>query len=47
VTGNHLDCTEKITKVAQAIGTVEVFDPYSGILGPTLQRASARPNLQE
>jgi len=30
-TGNHLDCAEKIPKVAQTTGTVDVFDPHSGI----------------
>jgi len=42
VTGNHLDRTEKIPKVAQTTGTVDVFDPRSGVL-----RASACPNLHE
>ena len=46
-TGNHLDRTEKIPKVAQTTGTVDVFDPRSGILGPTSRTASARPNLHE
>ena len=46
-TGNHLDHTEKIPKVAQMTGTVDVFDPRSGILGPTLQIASACPDLHE
>ena len=46
-TGNHLDCAEKIPKVPQTTGTVDVFDPHSGISGPTLQRASACPNLHE
>ena len=45
--GNHLDRAEKIPEVAQATGTVEVFDPHSGILGPTSWRASACPNLHE
>jgi len=45
--GNHLDNTEKIPKVAQMTGTVDVFDPCSGILGPTSRRASACPNLHE
>ena len=44
---NHLDCAEKIPKVAQTTGTTDVFDPHSGILGRTLQRASACPNLHE
>ena len=47
VTGNHLDRAEKIPKYAQATGTVEVFDPHSGISGRTLRRASACPNLHE
>jgi len=38
---------EKIPKVAQMTGTVEVFDPRSGISGPTSRRASACPNLHE
>ena len=36
-TGNHLDHAEKIPKVAQTTGTVDVYDPHSGISGPTLQ----------
>ena len=47
MTGNHLGCTKKIPKVAQTTGTVDVFDLRSGILGPTLRRASACPNLHE
>ena len=47
VTGNHLDCTEKIPKFAQTTGTSDVFDPCSGILGPISRRASAWPNLYE
>ena len=46
-TGNHLDRTEIIPNVAQTIGTVDVFDPRSGISGPTSRRASACPNLYE
>jgi hypothetical protein len=46
-TGNHLDRGEKIPKFAQTNGTVEVFDPRSGISGPTTQRAFACPNLHE
>ena len=30
-TGNHLDRSEKFPKFAQTIGTIEVFDPLSGI----------------
>jgi len=46
-TRNHLDRAEKIPKFAQTIGTVDVFDPRSGISGPTSRRASACPNLHE
>ena len=46
-TGNHLDRAEKIPKVAQTTGTVDVFDQRSGISGPTSRRASACPNLHE
>ena len=45
--GNHLDRAEKISIVAQTNGTVEVFDPRSGISRPALRRASACPNLHE
>jgi len=34
-TGNNLDRAQKIPKVAQTTGTVDVFDPRSGISGPT------------
>ena len=46
-TGNHLDHAEKIPKVAQMTGTVDVFGPRSGISGPTLRRASACQSLHE
>ena len=46
-TGNHFDRTEKISKVTQTNGTVDVFVPCSGISGPTSRRASACPNLHE
>jgi len=46
-TGNHFDRAEKIPEFAQTAGTVDVFDPRSGISGPTLRRASACPNLHE
>jgi len=39
-TGNHLDRVEKNPKVAQMTVTVDVFDPCSGISGPTSPRAS-------
>ena len=45
--GNHLDRAEEVPKVAQTTGTVDVFDPRSGISGPTSRRASACPNLHE
>jgi len=47
VIGNNLDRAEKIPKLAQTTGTVEVFYPLSGISGPTAWRASACPNLHE
>jgi len=37
----------KNSKFAQTTGTVGVFDPRSGILGPTAQGASACPDLRE
>jgi len=43
VTG--LDRPEKIPKIAQPTGTVDVYEPRSDISGPTLWRASACPNL--
>ena len=46
-TGEHLDRVERIPKVCQTTGTVEVSDPRSGISGPTSWRASACPNLYE
>ena len=46
-TGNHLDRAEEIPEVAQTTGTVDVFDPRSGIWGPTSRRASACSNLHE
>ena len=46
-TGNHLDRPERIPKLAQKTGTVDVFDPRSGISGPISRRALACPNLHE
>jgi len=46
-TADNLDHAKKIPKVAQMTGTVNVFDPHSGISGPTSQRVSAHPNLHE
>jgi len=46
-TRNHLDRAEKIPKVAQTTGTFDVFDPRSGISGPTSRRPSVCPNLHE
>ena len=47
-TVNHLDRAEKkIAKVAQTTGTVDVFDPRSGISGLPSWRASACPYLHE
>jgi len=45
VTGNHLDRAEKIPKFAQTNGTVDVFDPRSGILGPTRVRCPLAQQL--
>ena len=42
-----LDRAEKIPKVAQTTGTVDVFDPHSGISGPTSRRDSACPDFHE
>ena len=33
-TGYHLDRAEKIPNVTQTTGTVDVFDPLSGVTGP-------------
>jgi len=46
-TENHLDYAEKIPKGAQTTGAVDVFDPRSGISGPSSRRASECPNLHE
>ena len=47
-TGNHFDGAEKkVPKVAQTIGTVDVFDPRSDISGLTSWRACACPNVHE
>jgi len=46
-TGNYLDRAEKIPKFAETTGTIDVFDPRSGISGPTSRRASACPNVHE
>jgi len=40
VTGNHLDRAKKIPKVAEMTGTIDIFDPRSGISGPTSWGAS-------
>ena len=45
--GNHLDHAVKIPKVAQTTGTVDVFDPRSGMSGPTWWRAFACPILHK
>ena len=47
VTENYLDRAKKIPKFAQTTGTVNIFDPRSGISGPTSQRASACQNLHD
>jgi len=46
-TGNHFDHTKEIPEVAQMTGTIDLFDPRSGILRPTSRRTSACPNLHE
>ena len=47
-TGNHLDrAGRKNSKFAQKTGAVDVFDPRSGISGPTSRRASVCPNLHD
>jgi len=46
-TGNHLDHAKRIPKVAQKMGIIDVFDPLSGVSGPTSWRASAHPNFHE
>ena len=46
-TGNYFDGAEKIPKVTQTTATIDLFDPHSGISGPTWRRASACPNLHE
>jgi len=38
---------QKIRKVAQTTGIIDVFDSHSGISGPISQKASACPNLYE
>ena len=43
----YLNRAEKIPNVAQTSGTVDVFDPRSGISGPTSRRTSACLNLHE
>ena len=43
----YLDRAKKIPKVAQKTGIFDVFDPHSGISGPTSRRASECPNLHE
>jgi hypothetical protein len=42
-----LDRTEKIPKVAQMTGTIDVFDLLSGISETTSRRTAERPNLHE
>ena len=46
-TGNHLDRDEKIPNAFHTNGTVEVFDPRSGISGPISRRAPTSPDLHE
>ena len=47
-TGIHFKCAGlKNPKVAQTTGTVDVFDPRSGISGLTSWKVFACPNLHE
>ena len=46
-TGDHLVRAEIIPNIVQTTGTVEAFDPRSGISGRTLRRASACTNFYE
>jgi hypothetical protein len=46
-TGKHLNSAEIVPEIAQVTGNFEVFDPRSGISGPTLRRSIACPNLFE
>jgi len=46
-TRNYLDRAEKVPKVAQTTGTVDIFETRSGVSGPTSRRASAYSNLHE
>ena len=45
-TGNNLDRNEEIPKVAKTTGTVDVFNPCSGVSEPTWRRIfmNDRPN---
>jgi len=45
--GNYLERAEKIPNASNTSGTIEIFDPHSGISGPTSRRASACPDLHE
>ena len=45
--GYNLNRAEKIPNFAQTTGIFDVFDPRSGISGPTSRRASACPNPHE
>jgi len=46
-TENYLDRAENIPNIAQNSGNFDVFDPRSGISGPTSRRAATCPNLHE
>jgi hypothetical protein len=39
----QFESQQKITNISQKIGTFDVFDPFSGISGPTSRRVSACP----
>ena len=44
---NYLDRDEELPEFVPTTGTVDVFDPLSGISGPTSRRATACLNLHE
>jgi len=46
-TGDNLDRAEKIEQFDHTTGTVDAFDPRSGISGPTSRRGSACRNVNE
>jgi len=47
MTGKHLDRAEKIRKLFQTTGAIDVFHLHSGISESTSWRASTSPNVHE